>query len=65
MTDPQEDEGAVKDLEDIDKCPNVSITICSYLDASHPFCRHPETMASLVSKISPSIAGDGGTYQGS
>ena len=41
MTDPQEDEGAMEDLDDIDKYPNVSITICPYLDASHPFCRHP------------------------
>ena len=41
MTDPQEDEGAMEDLEDIDKHPNVSITICPYLDASPPFCRHP------------------------
>ena len=65
MAGSQEDAGDMEDLEDSDRHPNVSITICPYLDASHPFADTNGPMAALVSKISPSVTGDGGTHQGS
>ena len=64
MTDIQEGAEDIESRDADDKQSNVKI-ILPHVDQTDSFTDTNGPMASLASKISPSIAGDGGTQQGS
>ena len=64
MTDIQKGAENIESRDADDKQSNVKI-IMPHFDQTDSFTDTDEPMASLASKISPSIAGDGGTQQGS
>ena len=64
MIDTQEDARDMEDLETSDKQLHVNIIHPSYFEASHCFTDTNGPMATLASKVSPPLAGDGGTHQG-
>ena len=65
MIDTQEDAEEMNNKDAGDKQHNVKIIMHPHVELSDSFTDTNGPMAALASKISPSVAGEGGSHQGS